>query len=317
MNPTKPPKLLDHPDQHDKASAGLLSFIILVICAVMFSGFFFGTSVFVHSYTTSKLWDLGHLAFFFLFSLLILRFRPEPQWYRGLVKTSLCALLAGLIIETLQSVIGRQASLSDIGLNVLGAGCASLWFYRQQQHNGKKTLWALYCAALMLAVIPLLLGVSNVLLGRWQYPLLLNFDYHIEQMRLTGNAAISFQQYQGRQGAKIRFGNQQYSGFAVTEIPSDWSKQQQLVIELDNLENTPIALTCRIHDSKHNQAYDDRFNQRRVLEPGVQRLEVAITDIINAAKNRPLDISRIAALSCFTIKAENQPAIFLRSIYLR
>lgn len=303
--------------QHDKATASLMSTMALVICAVMFSGFFFGANAFIHSYIFAKLWNLGHLVFFCLFSLLLLHFRPEPQWYRGLAKTSLCALFSGLVIEALQSVIGRQASVSDIGLNIIGAGCASLWFYRQQQHWGKKPLWVLYSAALILALIPLFLGGSNFLLGRWQYPVLLNFDYRLERIRLTGNAEIGFQQHQGKQGAKIRFGNQQYSGFTVTKIPSDWSKQQQLVIELDNLETTPIALTCRIHDTEHNQAYDDRFNQSWTLPSGEQRLEIAITDIAKAAKNRTLDVSQIAGFGCFTIKAAKQPTLFLQSIYLR
>ena len=294
-----------------------LIIIALASCVLMFSGFFFGSSYFVHSYTTAKLWDCGHIVFFFLFSLLLLRFRPEPKWYRGLAKTSLSALLAGLIIEALQSFIGRQASLEDIAFNVLGAGIASMWCYRQQNYKGKKTLWAVYSFFLLMAVIPLLIGISNSLLARWQNPVLLSFDYALEQMRLSGNATISFQQYQGQSGANIRFDDSQYSGFSLTEMSTDWSQRQRLIIEVVNLENTPLSLTCRIHDTHHNQAYNDRFNQSWSLPPGQQLIEISVSDIINAPQHRPLDVANIAALGCFTIKVPNQPAIFLQRIYLR
>lgn len=307
------PKQKNHSAQQFSA----LIFLALASCALMFSGFFFGSSDFIHSYTTAKLWDFGHFVFFFLASLLILHFGPQPLWYRGFIKTSLIALFAGLMIEALQSVVGRQASLKDIGFDLLGAGCASLWRYRQQNHKGKKTLWALYSALLLLATTPLLLGMSNSLLAHWQKPVLLSFDYALEKMRLSGNATISFQQYQGRAGAKIRFGDQQYSGFKLTETSTDWRQQHQLIIELNNLQETALSLSCRIHDIHHNQAYNDRFNHTWLLHPGQQQLVITLSDIINAPQHRPLDIAQITELGCFTIKASDHPTIFLQRIYLR
>lgn len=307
-----------HEPSHDgdKSTVDFLTLITIMVCFIMFGGFFFGSDYFINSYITERLWNLGHIVFFFFFSLLVLRFRPEPSLYRGLIKTTAIALSLGLIIEISQTFVGRQGSLADISFNLIGAGIAALWFYRRKTVKGKKRLWASYACLLLIAATPLLLGVGNKILSYWQYPVLLDFSYSLEQMRLNGSADIQVAPFQQQPGAMITFGKEQYSGFNLGEFYSDWRDQQQLVIELVNLDKT-LPFTCRVHDQHHNQAYNDRYNRRWQLPTGPQTLIMTVDDIRQAPKARDMDMANVAKLICFTTLATEQPRIFLKKIYLR
>ncbi|MCG8325706.1 MAG: VanZ family protein, partial [Thiotrichales bacterium] len=141
-----------------------------------------------------ELWNLGHVAAFFLWTLLILGFSTRLQKTGFVYQVLICilfALGAGALIEYLQSFLGREASLHDLGNNVLGSLLAVIGrnIYLRALKNT--------AGVLLIAVsLVLLLGLNHRVLiylydeyqARRQFPVLVDFSTVYEEKRIVGNA---------------------------------------------------------------------------------------------------------------------------------
>ena len=79
----------------------------------------------------------------------------------------------------------------------------------------------------------------------------------------------------------------------------DWSGREALVLEISNMESTPLSLTLRIHDREHlrgNQPGSDRFRSNLTIPPGRHALTFPMDVIENAPTTRKMDLTRIDGL---------------------
>jgi VanZ family protein len=122
---------------------------------------FLGSPDLVHSRSFSRLWNLGHIAAFTVWSLLLLRhwagLAARPFRVQAVTVLLFC-LLAGGTVELIQSLSGRYSSLADMGRNVLG-GLTALLFLFPGRLSIKTSLlrrWQIVTLALLLiALAPL------------------------------------------------------------------------------------------------------------------------------------------------------------------
>jgi VanZ family protein len=263
-----------------------------------------------------EVWDLGHVALFAGLAWALLQRWRMPL--RHLPRLLAGALLLGFAVELIQRYIGRDFSLHDVLLDMVGALFGAVLALRSRLTARQHWLLApLLLAALLAAAAPLGLVVWSSVQVQRQFPALATFASSLELRR--------FQLYGGttgeiRDGAlRLRFGTAEWSGFQMSEPPPDWRGYRELVIELDNPEPRPLTLNCRIDDALHaanGLAFHDRFNRRFELAPGAQQLRIPLVEVAQAPRDRAMAMDRIAALYCFVHRQPEPRTLLLRALRL-
>ncbi len=264
-----------------------------------------------------ELWNFGHVALFAgLAWVLLRRWRAPLRWQLPLLL--IAAALIGYAVELIQRRIGRDFSLHDVLLDVIGAALGGWLATCHRQAPRWRLLLALpLLAALTALLLPFTAIVWDSLQAARQFPRLATFASPLELRR--------FQLYGGTRGEigdgalQLRFGTAEWSGFTLTEPPADWRGYRALAIDVENPEPRSLVLICRIDDRLHRLsgfAFHDRFNRRFTLPPGESRLRIALADVERAPRDRRLALERIDALGCF-VHAEPTPrALRLRALHL-
>ena len=79
----------------------------------------------------------------------------------------------------------------------------------------------------------------------------------------------------------------------------NWSDSDLLILDISNMESTPLSVTLRIHDREHlrgDQPGSDRFRSRLTIPPGRHALTFAMQEIESAPDSRGMDLTRIDGL---------------------
>ena len=111
--------------------------------------------------------------------------------------------------------------------------------------------------------------------------------------------------------------NFQYPGFSIPYVYGDWSTQQELIIDIYSEETEEVTLIVRIHDEYHDNRFEDRFNRRITIKPGLNNVLILLDDIRNSPELRRLRVDKIASLAFFMIAREVPVTLFFDNIKLR
>ena len=116
---------------------------------------------------------------------------------------------------------------------------------------------------------------------------------------------------------KVTFQPVEYSEFILTEPPPDWSKSEYFVFEIYSELYTDVFLGLRIEDSQHNNQYDDRFNHRITISPGINQIIIPLEIVEQAPRLRLMDMSAIRRVSLFAHEPPDSFTVFMDSFELR
>ncbi|QCF26815.1 succinyl-CoA synthetase subunit beta [Hydrocarboniclastica marina] len=269
-------------------------------------------------------WDLGHILFFALFTL-------SYQLLRGVggarqaIGVSIAVLILGMMIEALQSFIGREVSWADVMGNLTGAWLVMAW--RQSTRcttTGRRVvIWLCRGISLLLLVAYLLPVISQAHQQTRlaiQFPLLTDFADPASIRNWTGDVKLAHNfGPRAAPGMAIMLDTGRYSGAFLNRLHGDWSAYRQLNLSLFNPDATTVSLTLRINDLQHDRgsnAYNDRFNQTITLQPGWNRYEIQLEDVASAPSSRLMDMTRIRRLGLFTSKVQVPRTVFLTDLRL-
>ncbi len=270
-------------------------------------------------------WNLGHILFFFILTLLI---RPQ-HWLGGwrlITVTTLVVFTAGGLIELLQGKLGRSVSWHDIARDLIGAWLALAWLSWPRQRRCVVWLARFVVLALLLRELWPVVAVG---LQQWQLtrqiPQLYDFtnDSDNAQAFWDGNVQRSTRyadELDGQFSLKVSIGTGRYSGASLDNLASDWSNYQSLALTLFNPEQQPLAMTLRINDRAHdrgNNAYEDRFNTRLVIAPGLNRFTISLTDVQQAPATRLMTMTDIRRLLIFASNQATPTSVYLLELRLQ
>lgn len=263
-------------------------------------------------------WDLGHVALFagMVFSGLYFRQRlTQLPFVRRLVLAVAFALLAGGLIEVFQFYLGRDASLYDLSLDVLGAVLAISWYPKHDFYRyPASAVFRWFCTIVVMAcLIPTARYLYDEYSARKEFPVLADFSTSLQTTRFGNNPGLELSD----NSLRVYFTTEQYSGFGLRYFPRNWSGYREVVLEVYNPGEDVIRLTCRIHDLSHNEAYNDRYNRQFRLLPGEREIGIKLAEVMTAPKTRTMDMKHIGALGCFTTKLASPAVLIIQSIYLR
>lgn len=265
-----------------------------------------------------ELWNFGHVALFAgLTWALLQRWHAALRWQLPLLLVA--TALLGYLVELVQRQIGRDFSLRDVLLDVIGSALGLFVATRRRLTRSQQWLVGLPLLAILGAlVVPFALVVWDTVQAQRQFPRLATFESPLELRR--------FQLYGGthgeiRDGAlQLELGTDEWSGFTLFEPPADWRGFGRLVLAFDNPGSAPVELTCRIHDRQHRtHRFDihDRFNRRFLLAPGSHVLRISLSDVEQAPRTRAMAMARIDALGCFVHRQSASHVLQLRRLFLQ
>jgi len=292
----------------------------LVIAPLFFIGGPDWTSGPVHK----SVWNLGHILYFAL-----LTFAIQPwRWLSGRqlwLATTTLVLAVGLVIEFLQSGLGRQDDWHDVWRNLVGTwlilACHPV-FTPATRLSARQRMRALIAVVLVVFELGLTgsVAVKQFQINQ-QLPLLYDFSRTDPLTLWRGNLTPSDAHSDiNGQSLKISLSTRLYSGVTLDNLPVDWRGYEQLTVTLFNPDETDLPLTLRVNDVEHERGsnvYRDRFNAQLLLEPGLNIFTLALGDIENAPHNRTMNMDNIRRLGIFTTRLPAPRTIYLLDLRLR
>lgn len=277
------------------------------------------------SRTFTYAWGLGHLFCFALWTYLYLAWRTPQPLLRQIGEVLLLALLLGAGSELLQANFGREASWQDLGNDLLGS-LLSLSF----APSIKKQLPALrlfsfrflVLAVVGWAIVPFAKVAIDDLVVRQQFPLLSGFETPLELSRWGGTSKRRLDRqhvYSGSAALRVDLTTSRYSGASLKYFPADWSSYRLLRFQIYNPEEQPLQLYFRIHDQKHKSSgnrYSDRYNTSFVAAAGWTEIEIPLSKVMQAPRDRKMDLAKVAGMIVFVDKLEQSRTIYLDDVAL-
>ncbi|PIE56093.1 MAG: hypothetical protein CSA34_05980 [Desulfobulbus propionicus] len=298
--------------------------------------FFYGGPGYYSSRSFKAAWDLGHVLFFFLgSSLLWSRVRGQQQkrslWHAAGLLFGV-VLLAGIGIELVQQRLGgRSVSFFDLLRNMLGCLAAFCWLILPREVAGSGmhgTVWrrVVLTAAgitfflLIFTAVPLSRALLDEHRARKQFPVLSDFQSSMEVERWQGRVHYDRQMARHGKGAmRVQLTTAKYSGASLMYFPHDWRDFTWLCLSVFKVDEEPMCLHCRIHDSNHGdhgRVFTDRFLQRFELQQGWNDLQISLDAVRKSPATRLMDMAQIEGLGFFVTRQQRPRTIYIDHVYL-
>lgn len=292
-------------------------FWLLVPLLVAFPLFFIGGPAWVAPPLYRELWSQGHMVFFALLSLWLTSVVPMHSPRRWLLLT-LAILVAGAIIEGIQSQIGRTASWEDGLRNLIGAWFGLFWSL--PAHRKVYVGRALASALVLWQLSGLVPHAMSHVYRIQQFPVLANFESPRDLDIWSGNIErVTEPVREGRYSLAVYLEAQRFSGVGSYALRPDWRGYDELVFDLYNPYESALPIVLRINDRQHEQdgpRYADRFNRRLIVQPGWNEYRIALEDVRMAPKGRTMNLAEIQQVQLFVQELEQPRTLYLDYVRL-
>lgn len=262
-------------------------------------------------------WNLGHIVFFCLATLGIHSYRPFRA--TGHVFVYMAVLLViSLIIEVIQSQLGRSLSTVDVLRNLVGAGLALFIVARPYLHL---TLKGFLGFILALDLIGFGMSAWTDFKIQTRAPIIENFESVLTLGYWHGDIDLVDEPIKnGERALQVTMTPSGTKNAEFYPILKDWSGYKTLSVSIFNPENDNLNVTVRVSDEQHDlglQNHNDRFNQTVSLDQGWNTVIFDLDDIRYAPNNREMDITKMRRLIIFASSIIESKTIFLDDIILQ
>jgi len=277
---------------------------------------------FTPTYATRTIENAGHTPLFFLVTLgLMFALRDDPR-FGGIRLYAVAGLVgagAGFLSEVIQRPLARDASWEDVGADALGVVLALamyVFFERRSPlrrwHRFVALVVAISCVAIFVA--PIVRMTRAYVHRNGQFPVLADFHSRIE---LYWTLSVGVHREIVDDALEVEFGGEEFPGVAFHEPVPDWRRFKTLVIDVENPAGEPLRLVVRVHDRRHINTFNDRFNRRFTLSAAERRtLRIPLEDIRNAPKGRFMDMAHISDITLFKGASGGSPKLRIHSLRL-
>lgn len=303
--------------------------VLFFIVAIMFVFLFVGGPNYESHRIHKELWDLGHIILFATISYLIINtyfFKKKPSLRYFLILVLLSATL-GLLIEILQVFVGRNFEFKDLVSDVAGAviGYVIATYLDAKYIFNKKYLSILAVCILVLMSSRNLMSVTmDEISMRSEFPNLASYSNSFSLTRWDVNKAhISRSELNSEAGTQllsVNFLPAKYPDITLQHFVRNWSGYNFINFKVFNAQKKNINVEFKIYDQIHikkGYTYNDRFNMKLNLKNGWNDINVSLSKVINAPKDREMDITSIKSISLFLIDVKKPVQIYLSDIKLK
>ncbi|WP_459938090.1 VanZ family protein [Desulfonatronum parangueonense] len=226
-------------------------------------------------------------------------------------------------IELVQLFIGREASLEDMGVNLVGAGIGLALAASAQGvrigllARGVQVL--VFGAGLALIAEPVA-TLWDMRQASRQFPMLSDFENRLQAKRWTSGKIVRNISRQGQASLCVHLDSgETYPGTTLTHSFGDWQGYAALELSILNPDPLPLQMFVSIRDlehRRHQKGMRDRFDRSFFIQPGWNDLRVPIEEIRTAPKDRPLNLGQLSSLVIFTMSLTDDRIVYLDQVRL-
>ena len=265
----------------------------------------------------------GHPLVFGLTALLVLRLftkfsgnASRPGWIAYLIAFAITVLL-GAMTEIAQLFTHRNARVADVVSDAIGAiaclaGHAAIRGRRQPMiaRSTQIALWSIAIAAALMAMAPLIWCMAAYMVRDTNFPVILDNSSRLASYFVSKEAEnvsvvpmpAQWLQRTDEHAFRVAIDHGPYPGLHVTEPYPRWNTYRTLAIDIIQPGSTKLAIVVRVHDRKHDNEYNDRFNREIAITAKTRTIiRVPLNDIQRGPKRRMLDMDAIADLNIFAM----------------
>lgn len=278
--------------------------------------------------------DFGHVMAFGLMTALFaiaLSARSRSTIQGRIAVTCLAAgaaLVLGAAVELAQAVTGRNGDPWDLARDAGGALTVALALTALDppvSSRARAVLVSMAVVTLAALAFPIWSALEDEARARAEFPVLANFANTKELSRFHfGRGAqpeiVKITDHEGRTVSAMQLGlpPARYPGFALRYFPGDWQGMRALQLLIVIPEPMPLEMTVRIDDADYDYRLDldDRYNRSFPLSPGLNWIEIPLSDVAAAPRGRRLDLGRVHALLMYAVALEQPRSIIIGPIGL-
>ncbi len=280
---------------------------LLSICIVAILVSFFPYSFGAYDTFASEILNISHLPAFFLFTLAL--FHSLPKHYKKIRYpfVFITSLILAITIEWIQSFIGRDASLKDIVLDLIGITTAlgGIFLWQKADRPIIRSCYTLFVTAILIFFCyPLAIQGYSIYWQQQQFPMLGDFENKMElylwkpQGKDSNNPTnielVTSNATHGNQALRVITGGD-WGGINLLSYDLDWSNYKYFALDIFNPTSEAFRFFIRIDDSDKRalESYKHRFNHLQMINPGMNRIKIPIHTIVIRPQSRNLNIKSI------------------------
>jgi len=276
--------------------------------------------------------DFGHVVAFGLVTALLtltLGARPRPTVaarIRAICVAAGAALGLGAAVELAQAVSGSHGDPWDVlrdGAGALSAALILVALDPRISSRGRMSVGALASVALTTLAYPVFAALEDEARAKNQFPVLANFEtagelsrFHLGEGARPTVVRITDDEGQSVSAMQLHWPAARYPGLELRYFPRDWRGMHALKLIVVNPEPTPIEITVRIDDIEYRSNLLDRYNRAFALSPGLNRIEIPLSDVEFAPRDRRLDLGRVHAVLVFAVNLDQPRRMIIGPISL-
>ncbi|MGK0442340.1 MAG: glycopeptide antibiotics resistance protein, partial [Pseudohongiellaceae bacterium] len=221
--------------------------------------------------STQHLWNLGHLALFFIISCCIYYFRNQQlkSLHNEIIELIAYPFIFGLSIELIQPWFERTTDIDDLIKNLTGSLLAFCLLSQHLALNSKKKQLLLSSLSLVLgfyALIPFTTSYYDEAMAKNNFPIIIDFESPLELSRLSPigkNTTIAIiKRDKDTHALALSIQKEEYSGASISYLSRNWQNYNQLLFNVYNPLKKTQPLILKIYDNQHhynNYDYNDRY----------------------------------------------------------
>jgi len=303
--------------------------ILVLISGICLVLLFVGGPDYYSSRSYQHAWNLGHIFFFSIFTYLLIslwqriskeRFLKQFIWVLSI------ALLFGILIELGQAGLDeRTPDIYDLMRDITGVLVGVAFFAPSRRLLPKirlRVFQAIVLIIVFVSIVPLVEALIDEAIARHRFPVLSDLETPFEIKRWEGHSQFEVDRTifrQGESSLRVLLNTDQYSGVGLKYFANDWRNYNYLQFDLFNPSSGPLKVNCRVHDfyhTKHGEHYDDRFNTSYLIPQGWSDIRISIKDIVNAPKNRRMDLRHIQGFYIFVVRLSRSKIVYIDDVRL-
>jgi hypothetical protein len=227
----------------------------------------------------------------------------------------------GLMVEVIQlGMKGRYFELGDLLNDGIGALAFLIFF---SEYEKRHTAWIIRITSVMLILIagtPFYVALINECNYRQQFPVISSFESILESSSwVMDNAEIKRSKEHAAKGlysGMATFLPGKYSTLCNEDLIEKWAGYKMVAMDIYLPGEKGLKIVVRINDRKHNQNYNDRYNQRIGLGPGWNLIRIKLDDIEKSPANRLMDMSAITRICIFASDLTEPQVVYLDNLRL-
>ncbi len=308
------------------------SLFLCVILGGVAPFFFFGGPTYHSPQSHKAAWDLGHIFFFCVVTILFFQYliHRKRQWLdlKHLAMAFLIVLVLGISVELLQMYSShRSPDVYDVLRNQLGCLVGYALLTLKYKGVGVMRWWlkpfhCFVCGCLLFALWPLARSLVDEQVAQKQFPVLADFETPFERLRWVNSRQLEVQGEivrHGKRALQVQLTTATYSGTTLFYFPHNWHGYSMLHFSVYNPLEQSLELHCRIHDTKHKESgsvFSDRFHRKFIVHQGWNDLQVPLAEVEQAPQSRNMDLGHIENLGFFVVRQPESRLMYLDHIYL-